>query len=84
MTEKILSFWDKAREKAQQKEIIHSIHMTRVNPDYKKAHPQECRDNPTCKKEAHPEAVKRIVKELKLKTDGAFQPTVLRPARLNR
>ncbi len=78
------TFWHKWQRKATEKEIQHSIHMLRTNPTYRKDHPAECRDNPECKKEVHPEALKRITKDMEKKIEGAFSPTVKRPERRNR
>ncbi len=78
--------WPKAIHRALEKKKHRAIHLARTNPDYKIAHPNECRDNPENKILlcCHPEAEKRITEEHIKMIKLSVVPTVERPKRLNR
>ncbi len=76
--------WKWAKERAIIKQLERSIHLTRCNPDYQIAHPQECRDNPDNENICHPEAKRRITKDMLHKQQRAIVPPVERPKRLSK
>ncbi len=79
------SFWAKQIHICEQKKLVRSIHQRRCNPDYKIAHPAECRGNSEGKGlQVHPEAKIRILKEVATKIKSVNPPPVNRPARYNR
>ncbi len=79
------SFWAKQIHICESKKLVKSVHQRRTNPDYKIAHPAECRGNSEGKGlQVHPEAKIRILKELATKIKSANPPKVDRPSRFNR
>ncbi len=78
--------WKKACQRALDKKRYRAIQLARCNPDYKIAHPNECRDNPENKilLHCHPEAEKRIIEEHEKMLKLAIVPPVERPQRLNK
>ncbi len=77
-------FWAKQIHICEEKHLQKSIHQRRCNPDYKIAHPAECRGNPEGSHRIHPEAKVRILKELSTKIKSANPPPVPHIARYNR
>ncbi len=79
-------FWAKQIHLCEEKKLYRARVQSLTNPDYKIAHPAECRGNPEGKlqRECHPEAKIRILKELKKKIESSTPPTVKRPERFNR
>ncbi len=78
-------FWAKQIHICEEKHLQKSIHQRRTNPDYKVAHPAECRGNSEGKGlTVHPEAKIRILKELANKIKSVNPPPVNRPPRWNR
>ncbi len=78
-----LTFWKKNQLKAIASKIDTAEHkQANHDPEYLSKHANECRDHKahTC----HPEAVKRITKEMELKQHKSVVPTVIRPVRVNR
>ncbi len=80
------TFWQKRRRVAIDTQFRRAINLARCNPDYIRRYPQEHKQNPECKilKECHPEAKKRIEKEMLIKQHSHEMPQVDRPKRLNR
>ncbi len=80
------SFWEHRKKVAIDTQLRRAIHLARCNIDYQVKHPNECRDNPEHKllKKCHPEAEKRIRKDMEKLQARAEMPTVERPKRLNR
>ncbi len=80
------TFWEKQITKAQVIVCSRTIHQSRTNPDYIMKHPAECRGNPEKKilSHPHPEAKKRVLHELKLKTSNSFMPATQHFARMNK
>ncbi len=78
-----LTFWKKNCKKAIQSKIETAMHKQQNHdPEYLSKHANECRD---CEEgKCHPEAIKRITKEMELKQHRAIIPTVNRPKRVNR
>ncbi len=78
-------FWKKQIQICEQKHLIRSVHQRRCNPDYKIAHPAECRGHSEgTGLTVHPEARERILKELANKIKSVNPPPVDRPPRYNR
>ncbi len=78
-----LTFWKKNCQKAIQSKIETAMHkQSNHDPEYLAKHANECRDHK--KGECHPEAIKRITKEMELKQHHAIIPTIIRPKRVNR
>ncbi len=79
-------FWAKQIHICEEKHLEKSIHQARCNPDYKIAHPAECRNMPKGGglHNVHPEAKVRILKELANKIKSVNPPKVKRPERWNR
>ncbi len=78
--------WKYSQDKALEKALYRNIHIARTSPDYAIKHPAEVKVNSKhlVLKEVHPEAKKRIEHEFSIRIRNAFQPTVKRPARLNK
>ncbi len=78
--------WKYSQKKALEKALYRNIHIARTSPEYRIQHPNEARLNPSQKvlKLPSPEAKKRIEHDFAIRIRNAFQPTVERPARLNK
>ncbi len=78
--------WRYSQKKALEKQLYRSIQLCRTSIDYRLKYPSEAKSNPKnlVLKEAHPEAIKRITHDFNSRIRNAFQPSVKRPARLNR
>ncbi len=79
------SFWAKQIHICEEKQLIRSIHQRRCNPDFKTAHPAECRGNSEGDGlTVHPESKIRIIKEIQTKIKNANPPPVPHIPRFNR
>ncbi len=80
------TFWHKYEHKHLEKMLYRAIHLARNNLDYRNKYPNEARDNPKLeiRKECHPEAKIRILKEHVKCLEKAKVPIPVRPARFNR
>ncbi len=80
------SFWVRRKRIAIETQYERAINAARCNPDYQRKYPQEHKSNPECKilKACHPDAKKRIEKEMLIKQRSSVIPTVERPKRMNR
>ncbi len=79
------SFWEKQKQICEAKKLVRTVHQRRCNPDYKIAHPAECRGNSEGDGlTVHPEAQIRILKEIHTKIQNANPPPVPHIARFNR
>ncbi len=79
------SYWAKQIHICEEKQLIRSVHQRRCNPDYKIAHPAECRGHSEgTGLTIHPEAKNRILKELSTKIKSANHPPVPHIPRFNR
>ncbi len=78
--------WKYSQKKALAKALYRNIHISRTSPDYRMKYPAEVKANPKnlVLREVHPEAKKRIEHDFSVRIRNAFQPTVERPARLNK
>ncbi len=77
------TFWVKRKRIAIESKIQTAEHkQSNHDPEYLSKFPNECRNH--TKGTCHPEAVKRITKEMMQKQHNSIIPTVDRPKRLNR
>ncbi len=78
--------WKYSQKKALEKALYRNIHIARTSPDYKLKHAAEVRINPKglILSLPHPEARKRIEHDYAVRIRNSFQPSVQRPARLNK